>query len=112
MFILSLKRTSFFFITFKHSKHVKSIKHVYGFVFQRSPKTESPTSQREGFSFTPSKNREKARNIDRVSRFLFPAAFILFNVGYWLVYLVLWEPVIDKHSDSEGVTMTVNLNDD
>ncbi|XP_052710419.1 glycine receptor subunit alpha-2-like [Crassostrea angulata] len=79
---------------------------------KRSPKTESPTSQREGFSFTPSKNREKARNIDRVSRFLFPAAFILFNVGYWLVYLVLWEPVIDKHSDSEGVTMTVNLNDD
>lgn len=106
------KKNFKFFLTFKHSKHMKSIKRVRGFVFQHSPKTESPTSQKEGFSFTPPKNREKARNIDRVSRFLFPIVFILFNVGYWLVYLVLWEPVVDKHSGSEGVTIAVNLKDD
>nr|XP_022289452.1 glycine receptor subunit alpha-2-like [Crassostrea virginica]XP_022289833.1 glycine receptor subunit alpha-2-like [Crassostrea virginica]XP_022289834.1 glycine receptor subunit alpha-2-like [Crassostrea virginica] len=77
-----------------------------------SPTKQNSPLPREGFSFKPSKNREKARNIDRVSRFLFPLAFILFNVGYWLVYLVLWEPVVDKHADTEGVTMPINLNDD
>ena len=80
--------------------------------FQNSPTKQNSPLPREGFSFKPSKNREKARNIDRVSRFLFPLAFILFNVGYWLVYLVLWEPVVDKHADTEGVTMPINLNDD
>ncbi|XP_062599864.1 glycine receptor subunit alpha-2-like isoform X2 [Saccostrea cucullata] len=38
-----------------------------------------------------SKEREKARNIDRISRILFPVAFLVFNIAYWCVYL-LWEP--------------------
>lgn len=44
--------------------------------------------------------------------FLFFVVFILFNVGYWLVYFVFWELVIDKYLDSEGVIMIVNFNDD
>ncbi|XP_062596050.1 glycine receptor subunit alpha-3-like [Saccostrea cucullata] len=77
---------------------------------KNSPTKGSP-KHRDGFFFKPSKDREKARNIDRVSRFLFPLAFILFNAAYWSIYLVLWEPVQDKHEDSEGITIPVNLND-
>ena len=39
--------------------------------------------------FSP--NREKARNIDRLSRLIFPTVFIIFNIVYWLVY-IFWEP--------------------
>ncbi|XP_056015552.1 glycine receptor subunit alpha-1-like isoform X2 [Ostrea edulis] len=74
-----------------------------------SPK---PKEGKEGFFFKPSKNREKARNIDRVSRILFPITFILFNTAYWLIYMVFWEPVEDKHIDSEGITIPVILSDD
>ncbi|KAK3098967.1 hypothetical protein FSP39_024773, partial [Pinctada imbricata] len=41
-----------------------------------------------------SKNRERARNIDRVARVLFPVCFLIFNLCYWTFY-TLWEPV--KH---------------
>ncbi|XP_055894619.1 glycine receptor subunit alpha-2-like isoform X2 [Biomphalaria glabrata] len=30
--------------------------------------------------------KQGARYIDRISRYLFPLAFIIFNLGYWLVY--------------------------
>ena len=30
--------------------------------------------------------RNKARRVDKVARKVFPFAFILFNVAYWLVY--------------------------
>ncbi|PVD20660.1 hypothetical protein C0Q70_18818 [Pomacea canaliculata] len=33
-------------------------------------------------------NLEKARMVDKVSRVAFPVAFIIFNIVYWLVYLV------------------------
>ncbi|XP_060559078.1 glycine receptor subunit alpha-2-like [Ruditapes philippinarum] len=36
-------------------------------------------------------DREKARNVDRVSRILFPVAFLIFNIVYWFTY-VFWEP--------------------
>ena len=31
--------------------------------------------------------RKAAQKMDQQSRFLFPLAFLLFNVGYWLYYL-------------------------
>ncbi|XP_053400445.1 glycine receptor subunit alpha-2-like [Mercenaria mercenaria] len=36
-------------------------------------------------------DREKARNVDRVSRILFPTAFLIFNIVYWFTY-IFWEP--------------------
>lgn len=38
-------------------------------------------------------DREKARVVDKVSRFAFPAVFVVFNIIYWTVYTV-WEPVL------------------
>lgn len=38
------------------------------------------------------KGRERARVVDKMSRFLFPLAFALFNIFYWSVYFI-WEPV-------------------
>ena len=34
--------------------------------------------------------KEKARIVDKVARKLFPAAFFVFNIIYWLTY-VFWE---------------------
>ncbi|XP_022320293.2 glycine receptor subunit alpha-2-like isoform X1 [Crassostrea virginica] len=36
-------------------------------------------------------DRERARLVDKISRLLFPAIFVIFNIVYWLVY-VFWEP--------------------
>jgi len=33
--------------------------------------------------------KQKASRVDRVSRRLFPGAYILFNIFYWIVYTVL-----------------------
>lgn len=44
---------------------------------------QKPTS---GFCFKNMGNREKARNVDRISRVVFPTVFTLFNLIYWIVY--------------------------
>ena len=33
--------------------------------------------------------KDGARFVDRVSRYLFPAVFLLFNIIYWLIYTFL-----------------------
>ncbi|XP_060559072.1 glycine receptor subunit alpha-4-like [Ruditapes philippinarum] len=39
-------------------------------------------------------DREKARNVDRISRVLFPIMFLTFNLVFWLTY-IYWEPQKD-----------------
>jgi hypothetical protein len=41
--------------------------------------------------------RKQARNIDKVSRQIFPLAFILFNVVYWTVYAVPFGKISDEY---------------
>lgn len=67
-----------------------------------SPKrTSSETAKEEkeeqtcGCFTNYTSDREKARLVDKGARILFPAAFLIFNLVYWLVY-IYWEPV--RHS--------------
>lgn len=39
-------------------------------------------------------DREKARNVDRISRVLFPLTFLVFNIAYWFCY-IFWTPKLD-----------------
>ena len=41
-------------------------------------------------------DREKARTVDKVSRVVFPLVFAIFNIIYWVVYIV-WHPE-DRHT--------------
>jgi len=36
---------------------------------------------------------EHASTIDKLSRVLFPSSFFAFNLAYWLIYAVEWEPI-------------------
>ncbi|XP_076447087.1 glycine receptor subunit alpha-2-like isoform X2 [Babylonia areolata] len=48
------------------------------------------SADKENIVAAPLTNRlygkQGARLVDRVCRFLFPGAFLLFNIGYWLIY--------------------------
>ncbi|GFS04968.1 glycine receptor subunit alpha-3 [Elysia marginata] len=60
-----------------------------------SPGGGSPAEKGEGkkkrlFSKTTI-GRDKARRLDKLSRYIFPAIFICFNIFYWTFYM-LWEP--------------------
>ena len=44
-------------------------------------------------SYSESEGRQMARHIDQLSRRLFPAAFLAFNVIYWTVYAAVENPV-------------------
>jgi len=44
-------------------------------------------------SYSDSEGRRSARHIDQLSRRLFPAIFIAFNVIYWSVYGAVENPV-------------------
>ncbi|GFN82253.1 glycine receptor subunit alpha-2 [Plakobranchus ocellatus] len=60
---------------------------------------ESPTEQKEVpvkrlFSKT-TLGRDKARRLDKISRYVFPMVFAGFNVFYWTFYM-LWQPDNDQ----------------
>lgn len=50
-------------------------------------KTGNQTASRINLFFRNMANREKARNVDKISRVIFPLLFLLFNVIYWTVYI-------------------------
>jgi len=43
-------------------------------------------------TYYESEGRRTARRIDQLSRRLFPAAFLAFNVAYWTVYAAVDDP--------------------
>ncbi|XP_012944642.1 glycine receptor subunit alphaZ1 [Aplysia californica] len=40
--------------------------------------------------------RAKARRLDKLSRYIFPAVFAAFNIFYWLFYM-FWEPEVERY---------------
>ena len=66
------------------------IKNIFDCFFQTLSNIVNPLSK--AISIVKNNNREKARNIDRLARVIFPVLFLMFNIGYWTFY-TLWEPV-------------------
>lgn len=52
---------------------------------------EEKTQNQQSWCFTKLEDKERARMLDKISRAIFPAVFLVFNIIYWLVY-VFWEP--------------------
>lgn len=46
--------------------------------------------------------RQKARKVDKVSRRMFPMTFVLFNIVYWILSLIL-----DLHSVNQSINHNV-----
>jgi hypothetical protein len=62
------------------------ISYIFGFILQEDEKENG-----KWLCFKNLEDRERARMVDKISRVIFPAVFIVFNIVYWLVY-VFWEP--------------------
>jgi hypothetical protein len=49
---------------------------------------ENGNDRREPPRVVDPEGKHKARKIDKVSRKIFPIAFVLFNIVYWIMYTV------------------------
>ncbi|XP_060083942.1 glycine receptor subunit alpha-2-like [Ylistrum balloti] len=61
---------------------------------------ESSGPQKMGKFFKDALRRERARNVDKLSRIIFPLIFGIFNLCFWTVY-IFWQPqeVIDADAE-------------
>ncbi|VDI37552.1 glycine receptor alpha-2 [Mytilus galloprovincialis] len=71
-----------------------------GYDNDQSPRKSVPPKNeyhgcRFNICFQNMANREKARNVDRISRIMFPLFFILFNLFYWIIYLFVLKTKAD-----------------
>lgn len=66
------------------------------FTLSRTQEEEGVPQRRKGKFFKEALRRERARNLDKMSRIIFPAIFAIFNIIFWTVY-IFWQPqeVID-----------------
>jgi len=49
--------------------------------------------RRQSGPVDPAIGKKQARRIDKISRRVFPLAFVLFNVVYWTIYIVMPDPL-------------------
>ena len=49
---------------------------------------ENGADRREPPRVIDPEGKHKARKIDKVSRKIFPVAFVLFNIVYWIIYTI------------------------
>lgn len=49
---------------------------------------ENGADRREPPRVVDPEGKHKARKIDKVSRKIFPVAFVLFNIVYWIIYTI------------------------
>ena len=67
----------------EYPKKTTDLSEVYKIVFL----FQVSNGSRLNLWFSNMANREKARNVDKVARVLFPVTFFLFNLIYWTVYI-------------------------
>ena len=67
----------------EYPKKTTDLSQVYKIVFL----FQVSNGSRLNLWFSNMANREKARNVDKVARVLFPLTFLLFNLIYWTVYI-------------------------
>ena len=67
----------------KYPKKTTDLSQVYKIVFL----FQVCNGSRINLWFSNMANREKARNVDKLARVLFPVTFFLFNLIYWTVYI-------------------------
>jgi len=66
---------------------------------QQQQQQQQPLHRRLSFQRMPAlpihapRPVEHASTIDKLSRVLFPCSFFAFNLAYWLIYAVEWEPI-------------------
>ena len=67
----------------EYPKKTTDLSQVYKIVFL----FQVSNGSRINLWFSNMANREKARNVDKLARVLFPVTFFLFNLIYWTVYI-------------------------